>query len=91
MATRQRMKNDNATEYRRDVSDAVKKDNRDRNDELTRERRVQADKAMEQHRLKNDEMTDNRRKRNDRNPWRTFAIWLLILIILAAGVCYFFL
>jgi len=93
MANAQRTKNDTATIDRREMTDKTKRDNRTRNDELTIERRQKADKIMDEHRLRNDEMTADRRKINDRNPWRTLAISLLILAILSAlafGAYYFF-
>ena len=90
MANIQRTRNDLATTDRRETSDQIKLDNRKRNDELTIQRRNKADKEMEDNRLKNDELTASRRKRNDRNPWRTFTIWLLILVALAIGAYYYF-
>jgi hypothetical protein len=83
MANAQRTKNDIETIDRRKMVDRTVRDNRIRNDELTRERRLKADKTIDDNRLRNDEMTTNRRKMNDRNPWRTLAISLLILAILA--------
>ncbi|MFA6022549.1 MAG: hypothetical protein WC781_00510 [Candidatus Pacearchaeota archaeon] len=90
MANIQRTKNDMATIDRREIADKVKRDSRIYNDNLTIERRNKADKIIEESRLRNDEMTTNRRKMNDRNPWRTLAICLLIIIALAIGVFYFF-
>ena len=91
MANLQRMKSDTATGDRREMADRTVRDNRIRNDELTRERRLRADKTMIDNRLRNDEMTSNRRKINDRNPWRTIAIFLLILTVLAVGAYFIFL
>ncbi|MEK6928290.1 MAG: hypothetical protein AABX11_07700 [Nanoarchaeota archaeon] len=90
MATRQRRINDIATDNRRETEDNLIRDNRIKNDEQTQERRDKADDAMQEHRLRNDEMTIARRKINDRNPWRTLAISLLILAILAIGIYYYF-
>lgn len=87
MANAQRTKSDTATTDRRQVADKIRRDNRIHNDELTIKRRNKADKIMDDKRLRNDEMTSNRRKINDRNPWRTFAITILILAILAALAC----
>ena len=84
MANTQRTKNDTATMDRREIQDREILNNRNKNDELTAERRLKADRTMEDNRMRNDEMTIDRRKLNDRNPWRTFAI-LLILIALAVG------
>ena len=89
MANMQRTENDSITTYRRGIADRARVDNRNRNDELTEERRAKADKTREMNRSRNDEITANRRKVNDRNPWRTFAISLLILAALAAGAYYF--
>jgi hypothetical protein len=85
MANRQRKKSDMATTERREIADKTTRDNRIRNDELTTERRNKADKIMDENRLRNDEMTIHRRKINDRNPWRTLAIVLLLLAALAVG------
>jgi hypothetical protein len=91
MANKQRIQSDMATTDRREVADKLKKDNRIRNDELTIERRSRADKFTEDKRARNDDMTADRRRANDRNPWRTFTIYLLIiLIILGIGAYYFF-
>ncbi|MFA4953586.1 MAG: hypothetical protein WC584_05160 [Candidatus Pacearchaeota archaeon] len=90
MANIQRTKNDMATTDRREMEDKIVRDNRIRNDELTKEHRAKADQIMNNHRLRNDEMTINRRKINDRNPWRTLAISLLILAVLAIGAYYLF-
>jgi len=79
MANIQRTKNDIATTDRREIADKTRRDNRIRSDELTAERRLKADKTMKDNRLRNDEMTVNRRKMNDRNPWRTLAISILII------------
>jgi hypothetical protein len=84
MANAQRTKSDIATTDRREIADKARRDNRIHNDELTTERRNKADKIMEDNRLRNDEMTTNRRKINDRNPLRTLAISLLIIVIIAA-------
>jgi hypothetical protein len=89
MTNRQRMKNDSATEDRREMADKARRENRIRSDRLTKERRDNADKNMREKRLRNDEMTSHRRKINDRNPWRTLAISLLLLVILAIGAYYF--
>jgi len=89
MTNRQRMESDTATTDRRDMADKTMRDNRIRNDELTKERRDKADKIMEDKRVRNDEMTTNRRKINDRNPWKTIAISLLIIAALAIGTYYF--
>ena len=89
MANAQRTRNDLATMDRREIVDKARIDNRNKNDELTVERRDKADKIMEDNRLRNDEMTANRRKKNDRNPWRTFVISLLVIAALAAGAYYF--
>ncbi len=85
MASAQRTKNDMETTDRREVADKIRRDNRIHNDELTIERRQKADKLIDENRLRNDEMTANRREINDRNPWRTLAIVLLILVTLAIG------
>jgi hypothetical protein len=85
MTNRQRMESDTATTDRRDMADKTMRDNRIRNDELTKERRDRADKTMEDKRSRNDEMTTNRRRVNDRNPWRTLAISLLLLAVLVVG------
>lgn len=90
MANRQRKKNDVATGDRREMADRARIDNRNKNDELTRERRLNADRIMRENRLRNDEMTSHRRKMNDRNPWRTLAISLLLIAALAIGAYYFF-
>ena len=93
MANAQRTKNDTATIDRRKITDKTIRDNRIRNDELTIERRDKADKIMDENRLRNDEMTAYRRKINDRNPWRTLAISVLIIALLATlaiGIYYFF-
>jgi len=90
MANLQRKKNDRTTEDRRELADETIRDNRVKNDELTLERRNKTDKAMNERRLRNDEMTDNRREINDRNPWRTLAISLLIIAALAVGAYYLF-
>jgi len=90
MTNNQRMKNDKITEDKREMADQIVRDNRIKNDELTMERRYKADKTRDEDRLRNDEMTDSRRKINDRNPWRTLAISLLILAALAIGTYYFF-
>ena len=89
MTNLQRKKNDRETTDRRDMSDQMKIDNRNKNDAMTANRRERADRLMEEHRLKNDQMTANRRKANDRNPWRTFVLWLLMLAIIASGAYYF--
>ncbi len=89
MANVQRTKNDLATTDRRETADKIRQDNREKNDELTRAHRANADRIIEEHRLRNDEMTSNRRKANDRNPWRTFAISLLIIAALVVGTYYF--
>ena len=91
MANQQRTKNDIATTDRRELADKTRKDNRKKNDELTAERRDKTDRIMKESRLKNDEMTIHRREINDRNPWRTFAITLLILAILAIGAYFLYL
>jgi hypothetical protein len=90
MTNAQRTKNDFATMDRREITDKIIRDNRVKNDQLTIERRDRADKTREDNRLRNDEITNNRRKINDRNPWRTLAISLLVLALLAIGVYYFF-
>jgi len=84
MANIQRTKNDMATENRRETADKLIKNNRIRSDKLTMERRMKADKTIDENRLRNDEMTFNRRRINDRNPWRTLVI-LLLLAALATG------
>jgi hypothetical protein len=84
MANIQRTKNDMATENRRETADKLIKNNRIRSDKLTMERRMKADKTIDENRLRNDEMTVNRRRINDRNPWRTLVI-LLLLAALATG------
>ncbi len=89
MANVQRKKNDMKTEDRREMVDDITQVNRERNDAITADRRKKADKIIEEQRTKNDEMTSARRKANDRNPWRTFAIWLLIVAVLALGAYYF--
>ena len=73
-----------ATENRRETADKLIKNNRIRSDKLTMERRMKADKTIDENRLRNDEMTFNRRRINDRNPWRTLVI-LLLLAALATG------
>ena len=88
MANAQRTENDRITTYRRAIADRATRDTRIKNDEQTIERREKADKALDEHRLKNDQMTLERRKVNDRNPWRTLAISLLILAALAVGTYY---
>ncbi len=90
MTNAQRTKNDMATTDRREMTDELIKDNRLKNDVITANRRQKADKILEENRLKNDEMTDSRRKSNDRNPWRTFVIVLIILGV-ACGIYYYFL
>lgn len=91
MANQQRTKNDTATIDRREMADKTRRDNREKNDELTAERRNKADRIMEEKRLRNDKMTASRREINDRNPWRTFVIALLILAILAVGAYFLYL
>jgi len=71
------------------MADKIKRDNRIRSDELTAERRDRADKAMEENRSRNDEMTINRRRINDRNPWRTLAIWLLLAALVTGAYLIF--
>jgi hypothetical protein len=88
MASLQRTKNDRTTDDRREIEDEIRRDNRIKNDALTAEKREKADQVMSEHRLRNDEMTDARRKANDRNPWRTLAISLLIMAALAVGAYY---
>lgn len=88
MANLQRKKNDRTTEARREVADELRRDNRIKNDALTAEKRKKADQVMNEHRLRNDEMTDARRRANDRNPWKTLAISLLIIAALAVGTYY---
>jgi len=78
------------TSDKREMADRMRKENRISNDSITTERRIREDKARDESRLKNDEMTANRRRLNDRNPWRTFAIWLLIIAVLALGAYYLF-
>ena len=90
MANAQRTKNDTATTDRREMADKIRIDSRNKNDELTIERRDRADKIREDNRLRNDEMTAGRREKNDRNPWRTLAISLIIIAVLAIGAYYFF-
>jgi len=93
MANAQRTKSDIATSDRREIVDKARRDSRIQNDELTTERRNKADKLIEDKRLRNDSMTANRRKINDMNPWRTLAISILILVVLAAlafGAYYLF-
>lgn len=90
MTNLQRRENDRATITRRDSVDKIRMENRAHNDEVTAERRERQDKIRDDSRLKNDEMTSSRRKENDRNPWRTFAISLLIIAIIATGVYYYF-
>jgi hypothetical protein len=89
MANSQRTRNDLDTLDRREMADEMTKENRDRNDAITFDRRQRADRVMNEHRLKNDAITANRRKMNDRNPWRTFGISLLIIAALVAGAYYF--
>ena len=90
MTNAQRTRNDIATTDRRETADKLRLDNRTHNDALTIERREKADKIMAENRIRNDEMTNNRRRANDSNPWRTFAISLLILAALATGAYYYF-
>jgi len=90
MVNAQRTMNDRATTDRREVADKERMDARAHNDELTAGRRERQDKIRNDSRLKNDEMTDNRRAANDRNPWRTFTISLLIIAAIAAGVYFYF-
>ena len=87
---KQRKKNDLATTDRREIADETRRDNRSKNDELTIERREKADKIREEHRLRNDEITNNRRKMNDRNPWKTLVVSLLILAVLSIAAYVFF-
>jgi hypothetical protein len=91
MANRQRKKSDMATTDRRETADKTLRDNRIRNDELTIERRNKADKIMNENRLRNDEMTIHRRKINDRNPWRTLAIVLLLVALTVGSLLLIFL
>ena len=91
MENAQRTKNDIATTDRREIADRARRDSRIHNDELTIERRNRTDKTREENRLRNDEMTSHRRKINDRNPWRTLAIVLLILAASAIGTYFLYL
>jgi hypothetical protein len=91
MINNQRIKNDMATDNRREAADKTLNNNRDRNDALTQERRFKADKVMGKNRARNDKRTVDRRERKDANsPKGALAIFLLILIILAIGVYFIF-
>ena len=90
MANNQRMKNDIATDSRREDEDRALSKNRDKNDALTQERRFKADETMVKNRAKNDEMTVDRRIRRDANdpPWGALALFFLVFVLLAT-VAYF--
>jgi hypothetical protein len=91
MTNNQRMKNDMATDNRREVADKTLSKSRDRNDALTQERRFKADKTMGMNRARNDEITAERREIKDANsPKGALAIFLLILIVLAIGSYFIF-
>jgi hypothetical protein len=84
MERHQRMKNDIATNERRETADHVLSSNRDRNDKLTQERRFKADKIIGKNRARNDETTVNRRKKKDSNsPLGAIVVFLIILMMLA--------
>jgi hypothetical protein len=86
-----RMKNDLATDERRETADRTLSKERDRNDALTQERRFKADKTMGKNRASNDEITVDRRKKKDANsPKRALVVFLLILIFLAVGTYFIF-
>lgn len=90
MTNTQQMKNDMATEDRRETADATMKDNRIRNDELTRERRIRADRTTDLNRLRNDEATSDRREMKDGNRSNALAVSLLVLAILTIGAYFIF-
>lgn len=85
------MKNDLATDNRREAADKIRSNSREKNDALTQERRSQADKTMDKNRAKNDEITANRREMKDANgPKWALAIFLLVLIILSVWAYFIF-
>ena len=91
MTNIQRMRNDLATDNRREVADKTLSNDRDRNDALTQERRFKADKKLRDNRNRNDEITVKRREiKNANSPKGALAIFLLILIVLAIGSYFIF-
>jgi hypothetical protein len=87
----QRLKNDMATSDRRNVQDQNLIDSRIKNDELTIQRRAKVDDSLRDHRLRNDEITANRREANDWDSGKTFAIFLLAIVVLLVGTFFVFL
>jgi len=86
MTNNPRIKNDIATDDRREAADKTLSNNRDRNDALTQERRFKADKTMRENRARNDGITADRREIKDANsPKWALAIFLLVLIVLVIG------
>ncbi|NCN99384.1 hypothetical protein COU62_01950 [Candidatus Pacearchaeota archaeon CG10_big_fil_rev_8_21_14_0_10_35_219] len=91
MKNKQRMKNDLATDNRREAVDRTLSNNRNRNDALTQERRFESDKTLNKNRARNDEITTKRREIRDANsPKGVLAIFLLILIVLVIGSYFIF-
>jgi hypothetical protein len=89
MTNIQRMKNDVATDERRETTDRALSKSRDRNDALTQERRFEADATLKKNRARNDEATANRRNLKDGNKDMVLAI-SFILIALAIVTFFIF-
>jgi len=88
MTNAQRMRNDMATDKRRESADKTMSKSRDKNDALTQERRFEADRTMDKNRIRNDEITSDRRDSKDANSPRRWAlaIFLWVLIIFLIGL-----